>query len=58
VGRVLLRDRLASQRDTWFYAYLQGWQRIAVYDGGWFEWSQDPIDNPIEVGLPVDEVAS
>ena len=29
--------------ETWFYAYLQGWQRIAVYDGGWFEWSQDPI---------------
>ena len=39
--------------ETWFYAYLQGWQRIAVYDGGWFEWSQDPINNPIEVGLPV-----
>ena len=29
--------------ETWFYAYLQGWQRIAVYDGGWFEWSQDPV---------------
>jgi thiosulfate/3-mercaptopyruvate sulfurtransferase len=39
--------------ETWFYAYLQGWQRIAVYDGGWFEWSQDPINNQIEVGLPV-----
>ena len=38
--------------ETWFYAYLQGWQRIAVYDGGWFEWSQDPINNPIEVGEP------
>ena len=38
--------------ETWFYAYLQGWQRIAVYDGGWFEWSQDPLSNPIEVGLP------
>jgi 3-mercaptopyruvate sulfurtransferase SseA len=38
--------------ETWFYAYLQGWQRIAVYDGGWFEWSQDPIANPIEIGLP------
>jgi len=35
---------------TWFYAYLMGWPRIAVYDGGWFEWSQDPISNPIEVG--------
>jgi 3-mercaptopyruvate sulfurtransferase SseA len=38
--------------ETWFYAYLQGWQRIAVYDGGWFEWSQDPASNPIEIGEP------
>ncbi|MBA3374465.1 MAG: thiosulfate sulfurtransferase, partial [Actinobacteria bacterium] len=27
--------------ETWFYAYLMGWQRIAVYDGGWHEWSRD-----------------
>ena len=26
--------------ETWFYAYLMGWQRIAVYDGDWFEWSR------------------
>jgi len=39
--------------ETWFYAYLMDWPRIAVYDGGWFEWSQDPISNPIEVGEPV-----
>ena len=38
--------------ETWFYAYLQGWDRIAVYDGGWFEWSQDPANNPIEIGDP------
>jgi molybdopterin synthase sulfurtransferase len=38
--------------ETWFYAYLMNWQRIAVYDGGWFEWSQDPTNNPIEVGEP------
>jgi molybdopterin synthase sulfurtransferase len=44
--------------ETWFYAYLMGWQRIAVYDGGWFEWSQNPIDNPIEVGVPQDELAA
>jgi thiosulfate/3-mercaptopyruvate sulfurtransferase len=44
--------------ETWFYAYLQGWQRIAVYDGGWFEWSQDPINNPIVVGEPGDEFAA
>ncbi len=38
--------------ETWFYAFLQDWPRIAVYDGGWFEWSQDPVNNPIEVGAP------
>jgi thiosulfate/3-mercaptopyruvate sulfurtransferase len=38
--------------ETWFYAWLQGWDRIAVYDGGWFEWSQDPVNNPIEIGDP------
>jgi thiosulfate/3-mercaptopyruvate sulfurtransferase len=41
--------------ETWFYAYLQGWPRIAVYDGGWFEWSQDPANNPIEIGEPQSE---
>jgi thiosulfate/3-mercaptopyruvate sulfurtransferase len=44
--------------ETWFYAYLMGWERIAVYDGGWFEWSQDPTNNAIEVGAPEDEVAA
>jgi thiosulfate/3-mercaptopyruvate sulfurtransferase len=44
--------------ETWFYAYLLGWERIAVYDGGWFEWSQDPVNNPIEVGEPADELAA
>jgi molybdopterin synthase sulfurtransferase len=44
--------------ETWFYAYLMGWERIAVYDGGWFEWSKDPVNNPIEVGLPRDEFAA
>jgi thiosulfate/3-mercaptopyruvate sulfurtransferase len=38
--------------ETWFYAYLMGWQQPAVYDGGWFEWSQDPVNNPIETGEP------
>ena len=38
--------------ETWFYAYLQDWPRIAVYDGGWFEWSADPSRNPIEIGEP------
>jgi 3-mercaptopyruvate sulfurtransferase SseA len=44
--------------ETWFYGYLMGWPRIAVYDGGWFEWSQDPANNPIEVGEPEDEAAA
>jgi len=38
--------------ETWFYAYLMGWEQIAVYDGGWHEWSRDPASNPIEVGEP------
>jgi molybdopterin synthase sulfurtransferase len=44
--------------ETWFYAYLMAWPRISVYDGGWFEWSQDPVRNPIEVGEPQDEYAA
>jgi thiosulfate/3-mercaptopyruvate sulfurtransferase len=44
--------------ETWFYAYLMGWSRIAVYDGGWFEWSKDPVNNPIEIGAPQDEAAA
>jgi thiosulfate/3-mercaptopyruvate sulfurtransferase len=44
--------------ETWFYAFLQDWPRIAVYDGGWFEWSKDPINNPIEVGEPRDVFAA
>jgi molybdopterin synthase sulfurtransferase len=38
--------------ETWFYAHLMGWPNVAVYDGGWFEWSKDPESNPIEVGEP------
>jgi molybdopterin synthase sulfurtransferase len=44
--------------ETWFYAYLMGWSRIAVYDGGWFEWSKDPVNNPIEIGEPQDQAAA
>jgi 3-mercaptopyruvate sulfurtransferase SseA len=44
--------------ETWFYAYLMDWPRIAVYDGGWFEWSKDPVANPIEIGEPEVEHAS
>jgi 3-mercaptopyruvate sulfurtransferase SseA len=41
--------------ETWFYAFLQDWPRVAVYDGGWFEWSADPVNNPIELGDPTTE---
>ena len=37
--------------ETWFYALLMDWKHVAVYDGGWYEWSSDPASNPIEVGL-------
>jgi 3-mercaptopyruvate sulfurtransferase SseA len=26
---------------AFFYAWLMGWERIAVYDGGWYEWSRE-----------------
>jgi 3-mercaptopyruvate sulfurtransferase SseA len=31
---------------AFFYAWLMGWERIAVFDGGWCEWSRDRA-NPI-----------
>ncbi|HEX6982595.1 MAG TPA: rhodanese-like domain-containing protein [Balneolaceae bacterium] len=37
--------------EAFFNAYLMGWPDVAVYDGGWFEWSSDP-ENPIETGIP------
>ncbi len=42
--------------ETWFYADLLDWPRIAVYDGGWFEWSADPVNNPIELGVPIEAI--
>ena len=44
--------------ETWFYATVMGWPRAAVYDGGWFEWSADPLNNPIEIGEPIEETAA
>jgi thiosulfate/3-mercaptopyruvate sulfurtransferase len=38
--------------EAFFYAYLMGWPHIAVYDGGWLEWSSRPDLNPIEQGPP------
>jgi len=37
--------------EAFMNAYLMGWPDIAVYDGGWFEWSSD-TGNPVESGLP------
>lgn len=31
---------------AFFYAWLMGWERIGVYDGGWCEWSR-AADNPV-----------
>lgn len=31
---------------AFFYAWLMGWPRISVYDGGWCEWSGDAA-NPV-----------
>lgn len=37
--------------EAWFNAWLMGWPMVSVYDGGWFEWSNDP-ENPFETGIP------
>jgi molybdopterin synthase sulfurtransferase len=42
--------------EAFFNAWLMGWPRVAVYDGGWLEWSSDPA-NPIETGEPLAPVA-
>ena len=37
--------------EAFYNAWLMGWPRVSVFDGGWFEWSNDP-SNPIETGIP------
>ncbi|MFW6031825.1 MAG: sulfurtransferase, partial [Phycisphaeraceae bacterium] len=37
--------------EAFFNAWLMGWPRVSVYDGGWMEWSSDPA-NPIATGEP------
>ena len=37
--------------EAFFNAWLMGWPRVSVYDGGWFEWSNDQ-SNPFETGEP------
>lgn len=35
--------------EAFIYARAMGWPNIAVYDGGWYEWSSYP-NNPISIG--------
>ncbi len=35
--------------EAMFYAYVMGWKNVSLYDGGWYEWSED-TSNPIETG--------
>lgn len=37
--------------EAFFNAWLMGYPRVSVFDGGWFEWSSDPA-NPYETGIP------
>jgi 3-mercaptopyruvate sulfurtransferase SseA len=37
--------------EAFFCAWLMGWPRISVFDGGWFQWSSDD-KNPRETGVP------
>ena len=37
--------------EAFMNAYLMGWPRISVYDGGWYEWSNHP-ESDIATGEP------
>lgn len=37
--------------EAFFNAWLMGWPKVSVFDGGWFEWSNDP-ENHFETGVP------
>jgi thiosulfate/3-mercaptopyruvate sulfurtransferase len=36
--------------EAFLNAWLMGWPRVSVFDGGWFEWSNN--DLPFETGVP------
>jgi thiosulfate/3-mercaptopyruvate sulfurtransferase len=42
--------------EAFMNAYLMGWPQISVYDGGWYEWSNQP-DTPIATGSPQENLA-
>lgn len=37
--------------EAFFNAWLLGWPRVSLFDGGWYEWTRDP-SNPIATGTP------
>ncbi len=37
--------------EAFMNAWLMGWPNVSVYDGGWYEWSNDPA-NPVANGIP------
>ena len=37
--------------EAFYNAWLLGWPKVSVFDGGWFEWSNDP-ENSFETGIP------
>ncbi len=37
--------------EAFYNAWLMGWPKVSVFDGGWFEWSND-LENPYETGEP------
>ena len=41
--------------EAFINAWLMGWPKVSVYDGGWFEWCNNP-ENPIETGIPKETV--
>ena len=43
--------------EAWFNAWLMEWPKVSVYDGGWFEWSNDPA-NPFETGIPEENLTT
>lgn len=43
--------------EAFYNAWLMGWPKVSVFDGGWFEWSNDP-ENPFEVGEPEESLST
>ena len=41
--------------EAFYNAWLMGFPRVSVFDGGWFEWSSNP-DNPFLTGDPEEEL--